>query len=207
MIPPVSYNRSHAAVFSQTHILTRNISRRFEALSRCCFFGRLFFAVRVTSLCCCRGHSSHSFAVLLIFEQFFRKFDRLLTSLISSFALCCSPVLLLRSLQPQFFRHTSRFRTVFFENSTGCDVISFVVRFVLQCCVVVEFHSSHSYSSSSFSLLPPPTPTPGHTFVFFLLFSGNMDEAAIQLQIQQAVAAAMAAHAAVPAAGDPPVPV
>ena len=34
-----------------------------------------------------------------------------------------------------------------------------------------------------------------------------MDEAAIQLQIQQAVAAAMAAHVAVPAAGDPPVPV
>jgi len=34
-----------------------------------------------------------------------------------------------------------------------------------------------------------------------------MDKAAIQLQIQQAVAAAMAAHAAVPAAGDPPVPV
>ena len=45
VIPPVSYSRSHAAVFSQTHILKRNISRRFEALSRCCFFGRLFFAV------------------------------------------------------------------------------------------------------------------------------------------------------------------
>jgi hypothetical protein len=77
-------------------------------------------------------------------------------------------VLLLRSLQPQFFRYTPRFRTVFFfENSTGCGVISFVVRFVLQCCVVVEFHSSHSYSSSSFSLLPPPSPTPGHTFFRF----------------------------------------
>ncbi len=159
MIPPVSYNRSHAAVFSQTHILTRNISRRFEALSHCCFFGRLFFAVS-------------------------------------------RPCVVVEITPATVLSLYSSFSNSFFENSTGCGVISFVVRFVLQCCVVVEFHSSHSCSSSSFSLLPPPTPTPGHTFVFFL-FSRNMDEAAIQLQIQQAVAAAMAAAAA----AAPPVPV
>ncbi len=100
--PPVSYSRSHAAIFSQTHILMRNISRRF--------FCRRFFAVCVALLC------------------------------------CWVP------LQPQ--------------SSTGFDVISFIVRFVLQFCVVVEFHSSHSLSSSSFSQPPPPTPTPGHTFNF-----------------------------------------
>ena len=164
VIPPVSYSRSHAAVFSQTHILKRNISRRFEALSRCCFFGRLFFAVSrpcvVVEITPATVSPYSSFS-----NSFFRKFD-------NSFPLLFFLSSFLRCVVVEFTPATvlslySSFSKFFFENSTGCGVISFVVRFALQCCVVVEFHSSHSYSSSSWSLLPPPSPTPGHTFFRF----------------------------------------
>ena len=133
VIPPVSYNRLHAAVFSQTHILKRNISRRFEALSRCCFF-RSSFLRRFASLCCCWDHSSHSFSVLLIFEQFFfRKFDNyfLLLFFLSSFLRCVvvefTPATVL-SLYSSFSNSFSKIRQV---------VASSVWSFALRCSAVL----------------------------------------------------------------------
>ena len=127
VIPPVSYNRLRAAVFSQTHILKehfktvrgslpllffsvvfsspfrvpvlllRSLQPQFRRTPhfRTVFFSKIrqfspvvVFSVVFSSLCCCWGHSSHSFAVLLIFEQIVRKFDN---------SLCCCRV----PLQPQ----------------------------------------------------------------------------------------------------------
>ncbi len=122
MIPPISYSRSHAAVFSQTHILLRNISNG-SRLSPFVVFSVVFSSQFVSRRC-------------VVVE-----------------------------VTPATVAHRLRFR----------------------CCRRLrQLQATH----------------------FFFLFSGKMDEAAIQLQIQQAVAAAMAAHAAtLPDAGDPPVPV
>ena len=122
----------------------------------------------------------------------------------SGFSCCC--VVVEASLHPQFRREFSSFSYYFCENSTGFDVFCNIVRFVLcllcccrvslqpqfhhfatncrlcflfcfACCVVVEFHSSHSVSIFAgrldsplvlrFQLSQPPSPTPGHSFCFF----------------------------------------
>ena len=133
VIPPVSYNRSHAAVFSQTHILKRNISRRFEALSRCCFFGRLFFAVSrpcvVVEITPATVSPYSSFSNSFFFEN---------STIISRCCFFCRlffAVLLLRSLQPQFFRHTPHFRTDF--SKIRQVVASSVSSFALCCSAVL----------------------------------------------------------------------
>ncbi len=53
---------------------------------------------------------------------------------------CCRFFAIYSSFSNSFF--------FFFEYSTGFDVISFIIHFVLHCCVVVEFHSSHSFRST-----------------------------------------------------------
>ncbi len=109
-----------------------------------------------------------------------------------SYLLCCCRV----SLQPQlvspFRREILLIFVTFYENSTGFGVIQIIVRFVLCCCVVVEFHSSHSRDFNSSSRLLQLQAT---VFVSFRM----ADAAALQAQINAAVVAALAAQAAVPA--------
>ena len=97
-------------------------------------FFRSSFLRRFAFLCCCWDHSSHSFAILLIFEQFFFENSTILSR-------CCFfcrlffAVLLLRSLRPQFFRYTPRFRNLF--SKIRQVVASSVSSFALRCSAVL----------------------------------------------------------------------
>ncbi len=91
MIPPVYYNRIHAAVTVKHSALTRNISRRSKALSHCVFSSLFFSRCRFSSpgfLCRCRSSapttsSTHSYVLRpvkppthLPFSNRFSKFNR-----------------------------------------------------------------------------------------------------------------------------------
>jgi hypothetical protein len=180
VIPPVYYNRIHAAVICQTQCLRGTFQngprfspvvvfcRRFSPIFES-FFENLtgslisFFVRFVTSLTLtCYAVKRRNLP--LIFDNF-RKFDRPVGSLISSFALSLLP--------PYFFRRSTASQPALFRPS----------------------------SSNS------------RPHIFFLPVIGIMNAeaaaaaAAIQLQITRAVAAAMAAHVAAPAAAVPVVPV
>ncbi len=161
VIPPVSYSRSHAAVFSQTLILMRNISRRFEALSRCCFFGRRFFAVCVALLCCCRVPLQPQFSPSSSFSNIFSKIRQVRWFDYSSFASlqCC--VVDESHSSHSFSPHILLIFKYFFENSTGSLVRLFFVRFVPPPALYFSAVDGQSCLLSSIQ----PAPAPGHTVV------------------------------------------
>ncbi len=151
--PDVEKSRSHAPRYD-TYVVRAIVNKHFKTVL--VFSSLLLIAFRFRAICVVvEFHSSHSFCHFAAnsssFSYFFREnstgFDVFnITVRFVSSLLCCCRV----PLQPQFRQFFSEFFlifVVFCGNSTtfvSRNLSSFAL--CCQCCVVVDFHSSHSYA-------------------------------------------------------------